>query len=193
MHHRGQPAVLIQTCLHLSIDQIRFRRCHGHSHQPAGASRNDEGKAAFLLIRKISDRRVVVGGVKDEEPAKFGVGNDGRRLRFIADPDCNYAVVELMRRSPLCSHIFGIARINPHRISGNVQDPQHGAHQVRFVFTIPIRLGKHLARRMRTHAAAAADTDIDRNIFDGLNIPAYGTNFIQFGLAVGGDLSNPGS
>src|ERR1043165_3433238 len=96
--------------------------------------------------------------------------DDRARLRLVADFHRDNAVVELLRRRPRGLHVIWIAGIDTDGNRSDADDLEHRAHQVRFVFTITIRLGKDFSRSMRTITAAASETRLNRDVLDLLHI-----------------------
>ena len=101
------------------------------------------------------------------------------RLCLLADLDRDDAMIELDRGCPFFAHIIPIAQIDRHWISGDTNRLEHGAHQVRFILGVAVRLGKDLRGGMGSDTASVSQANVDGNILEILNIPPDGPNPID--------------
>src|SRR5258708_13201525 len=96
------------------------------------------------MRRQISQRWFVRGRIEYQQATEALVLNDGRSLRLVIYFDGDNAMIELLRRRPLRTHIIRIAGIDTYGERSDTQNLQHRAHQIRFVFTVAVRLGEDL-------------------------------------------------
>ena len=97
-------------------------------------------------------------------------------------------MIELLRRGPIRMHIFRISRVDAHRKRTDSDHLEHGPHEISFVFTITVGLGKHLRRRVWSISSAAPEPRLNRDVLNVLNVLTDSLNLLVLVFGDGGQL-----
>src|SRR6266850_2052559 len=100
--------------------------------------------------------------------------------RLVANLDRDNAVIELLWRGPIWTYVIRISGIDTYRERRNAYRLEHCSHEIGFIFAIAIRLCKNFGSGVWTIAPSAAQTGLNRDVLNILDVLADCLNLLVF-------------